>query len=76
MTTTSPRTVSITSIRPAYYRIQRPLIATHALAHELPGGAVGTTCGRVFGLGRTAGLAIDPEPRPVTCSVCRQAQAL
>jgi hypothetical protein len=69
--TSDLRTLSITSVRPAYYRNQRPLIAVHVLAHEMPGVALGTACGRVFGFARTSGLAIDEEPRPVTCAACK-----
>lgn len=67
------RTLSITSIQPAYYRNQRPTVAVHVLANELPGVALGTACVRVFGIGTTAGLAKDREPRPVTCQACKKA---
>jgi hypothetical protein len=67
------RTLSITNIRPAYYRNQTPSVAVHALTNELPGVALGTACGRVFGFANTAGLAIDAEPRPITCTACRAA---
>lgn len=64
------RTFTITSVAPGYRRDQRPTVATHLLAHEVPGVVVGSVCGRVFGFSRTAGLAVDAEPRPVTCSAC------
>jgi hypothetical protein len=70
-TTTPARTMTITSIRPAYYRNQTPSVAVHALINELPGVALGTACGRVFAIARTAGLTIDAAPRPITCAACR-----
>jgi hypothetical protein len=72
-TQTPARTLTITSIRPAYMRNQTPSIATHALVNEIPGIVLGTACGRVFAIARTAGLTIDPSPRPITCAACRAA---
>lgn len=70
--TITTRTLTLRTHDGAYRRNRIP-DAVHALTNELPGVAVGTACGRVFGIATTAGLSVDPEPRPITCRACRNA---